>query len=230
MRNTETHDYKYLPVTCPRCRAEGKVKIGRLDKTFICKQCKRHFHVDPDGVVSGDRLAPVDEEKAIEEALRPRRKGKLQKLWESIPRPAKTGIAGAILLLSVIVWQIYASGFMASEPLPEGLQERARYVAECLANADKQRVKKISADGTSGDASTWAVTKRPNDWPSAFTPAQAPSFGTKVAFESYEKKSAGVAVTISPKDGFTSTTLMLYFSLGSDQQWYFDGKRTNGEK
>lgn len=230
MRKADTHDFKFLPVTCPRCRMEGKVKIGRLDKTFICKQCKRPFHVDPDGVVSGDREIPVDHEKEMERALKPRRKSALEKVWEKVPRPAKTALGGVILLASILGWQIYASGFLSAEPLPEGLQERAKYVADCFAKGDKTRIKAISAAGTSGDAANWITLAKPEDWPGAFPADHVVNTGTKIAFESYEKKSAGVATTIAPGKGFSSATLMLYFALGDDQQWYFDGKRSVKEQ
>lgn len=219
-------EYQYLPVECPKCHFEGKVKISRLDRTFTCKQCKKVFHVTLDGTVSGERPAEVVVDPAEFVAEEPQ--GPIAKWLESLPRAwqlALLGLGGLLLAYGVSMWMEPA------KPLPGELEDRARFAGVALARGEWKQLKRLAKAKTAGDLGRWYDLVRPKDW--ADIPADANvnvELGTQTQqLRGYEKEKplldAIIPITIEPSGKSKLENLSLHFSQDNGADWWLDGDR-----
>ena len=218
--------YQYLPVECPKCHFEGKVKISRLDRTFTCKQCKKVFHVTLDGTVSGERPAEVAVDPSTFVVEEPQ--GRFAKWLEALPRSwqmALLGLGGLILAYGVSLLMEPA------KPLPGELEDRAGFAGKALARGEWKDLKRLAKAKTAGDLASWYELVRPKDWADLtsesaveVTPGQA----TK-QLKGYEKEKpildAIVPVTIAPAGKTKLENLQLHFSQDKSSDWWLDGER-----
>lgn len=219
-------EYQYLPVECPKCHFEGKVKISRLDRTFTCKQCKKVFHVTLDGTVSGERPheTVVDPAQFVTEAPQ----GPIAKWLESLPRAgqmALLGLGGLLLAYGVSIWMEPA------KPLPGELEDRALFAGHALAKGEWKQLKRLAKAKTAGDLGRWYDLVRPKDW--ADIPADANvnvELGPQTQqLRGYEKEKplldAILPITIEPPGKSKLENLTLHFSQDDGSDWWLDGDR-----
>lgn len=157
-RTAEDEEYKFLPIECPKCGLQGKIKISRLDQSFTCKQCKRLFHVTTDGVVLGER--PPNAPTGLGESV-PDQQPWLVRRIEQLPRIGKY-LLGGILLLGSLYW---LAGWMEpEEPLPGDLEERTVLVGKALGSGQWKTLKRLAKPGTAKELGQWYEKVRPEAW------------------------------------------------------------------
>lgn len=159
MRHEEAQQYQFLPIQCPNCGLDGKVKISRLDRTFTCKQCRKVFHVTLDGVVSGDRPpdAPLGEEQFAPEPPPPL----LVRWFEKLPRIGKYLAIGVVVIAALYGLSLLME---PAEPLPDELEDRAELAAKALGEGDWRTLKRLAMEGTTRDLGKWYDQVRPEAW------------------------------------------------------------------
>jgi hypothetical protein len=155
--------YRYLPIECPNCGFQGKVKISRLDQTFHCKQCNQVFHVTRDGTMTGERpvdAAPVDHSAVpIEE-----QPSWMERYFTQLPPAAKWGVLGVFgLLLAFGLVKLLEP----AEPLPGELSDRALFAGKAFAKGDWSTLKRLAAKGTRSELGKWYDKERPAAWSEA---------------------------------------------------------------
>lgn len=219
-------EYQFLPVECPKCHFEGKVKISRLDRTFTCKQCKKVFHVTLDGTVSGERPheTVVDPAEFVTEEPQ----GPVTKWLESLPRAWQLGLLG----LSVLLLAYGVSVLMEpAKPLPGELEDRAAFAGKALARGEWKQLKRLAKAKTSGDLGRWYDQVRPADWAdvTSETAVKATPGTPQQQLKGYEKEKpildALVTVTIEPAGKAALEDLPLYFTQDEAAEWWLDGER-----
>lgn len=227
----EDEAYSYLPVTCPGCGREGKVNISRLDHTFTCMQCRRAFHISLQGSVLGERTEQVVLDPYA--LPQPERSSRLIRTLEQLPRAAwwaAGGVAAATIAIAFAWFQFFGH----SAPLPESLDDRARFVAEAVARAEYRKLKAIVPSGAYYAAADWARSARPADWPREIPPESDVEVQLEIVFKSSGGEqadpdaagSAGILVTVKTPAAKSSPEWMLYWIQDSRLQWMFDAKRT----
>lgn len=222
-------EYQFLPVRCPNCGLEGKVKISRLDHTFTCKQCRKVFHVTLDGTVSGERPAeaPVDPTEIVVEEP----PGWLAKRLESLPRAWQMGLlglGGLLLAWGVSVWM------EPVKPLPGELEDRAVFAAQALAHGEWKQMKRLAKPKTAGDLGRWFDKVRPPQWSelTAESGVEVSVLEVSQQVQKYEKDKpvVGALVTVKvvaagkPEDSQLSA-LVLQFAQDGEAQWWLDGEK-----
>lgn len=149
------HDYQFLPINCPHCGIEGKARIGKLDRNFVCKSCKKNFYVDPDGVILGERPPEKQETDHFSAAAMPKAKPSwIEVLWSKLPSSGQMAIGGAVAI-AAFAWFIHWL-LTPAVVLPESVEERATLVAKCVVDRDYSTIKKLTLPDTSWDAGNWA--------------------------------------------------------------------------
>jgi hypothetical protein len=233
MRVTQ-EEFQYLPIECPKCRLEGKVKIRRLDRTFACKKCKSEFYVAPDGVVLGERPPEPVYNPYLVGA--PQRRSWLVRRVESLPRAVWLSLAGlaAVGAASAAAWLLLQGPEIE---VPESLDGRARFVAEALARGDEARIVMVAAPESRRQAIEWCRTRRPNAWSTQVAIDTPIDVGVETLFKSSGTKApgggaeaavgdAGIVVSIRPAGAKQAVQRMLFWVQDDDLQWLLDGKRT----
>ncbi|HQU44916.1 MAG TPA: hypothetical protein PK867_19025 [Pirellulales bacterium] len=219
--------YKYLPLECPNCGFQGKVKIARLDQTFHCQQCKQAFHVTRDGTVAGER--PPDA-PGLDVAARslPDEPPWVERAFVNLPPAAKWGVLGGFVLL-LALGLVYL--MQPEEPLPGEMEDRATLACKSLAVGDWSMLKRLAKKGTAGDLGRWYDRVRPADWEDVDQSTQV-----DVKFESQGqklKKYEGthpvidkiVRFTIQATDKPEALDVALIFSEDKEAQWWLDGEQ-----
>lgn len=240
MRSSQQEEYRFLPVSCPKCGLDGKLDIRRLDRTFICKRCRRSFHVDPGGIVLGERPndAPADDFMSA----RPKPSSRLVAWLERLPRVAWWGIGGFLLIAGVLGTVALVLQAQRAE-LPESLDGRARWFGEAFARAESADLARVSASGSVRQFEEWMRELRPVSWTGAVDAATPVTVELEVLFKrsagSDEKAlsdndnsmaQAGILATITPANAKESATLLLYWVQDSSLEWHLDGNRTLNDK
>jgi hypothetical protein len=219
-------EYQFLPVECPKCHFEGKVKISRLDRTFTCKQCKKVFHVTLDGTVSGERPqeAAVDPSQFVTEEPQ----GPITKFLESLPRAWQMVLFG----LGALALAYGVSVLMEpAKPLPGEIEDRAKFAGQALAKGEWKQLKRLAKAKTSGDLGRWFDLVRPKDWADVGADASVNvEVGTPVQqLRGYEKEKplldSVVPITVEPAGKSKLAGLALYFSQDNGADWWLDGER-----
>jgi hypothetical protein len=158
VRTGHEAEYQFLPIECPKCGLQGKVKISRLDQTFACKQCKRVFHVTLDGVVAGER--PPAPPTGLHEPSLEKAPWLVRKI-EQLPRVGKwlllgLAIAGGLYFL--------AQWLTPADPLPDGLEERVDLAVKSFAYGNWKTLKRLAMPGTTSELGKWYDMARPAEW------------------------------------------------------------------
>ena len=222
--------YQYLPIECPNCGFQGKVKIARLDQTFTCKQCNQVFHVTRDGTVAGER--PPDEVAAHPSApIADDKPSWIEVKFRALPAAAKWGVLGAVLLVVALV----AAFFMEPEqPLPGDLEDRAVLAGKAFGKGDWKTFKRLAKPKTARDLGKWFDKSRPEDWSDLNTESKV---AVKVGREEkilrgYEKSKpildartpAEVRVPEITGDN-SALTVNFFWSQDEKGDWWLDGER-----
>lgn len=229
-----------VPIVCPRCRSEGWAPIEQLTR-LRCKRCNARFYID-----QGGRLMlgtpPADQPSAPRVRVATRlAHADLMKPLARIPRPAWMAAGAIVLVLGLYLGlqALYGGG----PPIPETLEQRARYVATALLEGDRSAVGSIAVDGTGRDASKWFDAIRPASW--RVRPPEGADLEVDVLYSNQKSGDACTVVTVtfpSPSDdgakGPTgdpdggakvkparSLELLLYWKLDGRGAWLLDGSR-----
>jgi hypothetical protein len=158
VRTGHEAEYQFLPIECPKCGLQGKVKISRLDQSFTCRQCNRVFHVTLDGVVAGER--PPAPNTGLHEPSVEKAPWLVRKI-EQLPKVGKWLLLGLVLaagLYALTQW------LTPGEPLPDGLDERVDLAVKSLAYGDWKTLKRMALPGTAGELGKWYDMARPAEW------------------------------------------------------------------
>ncbi|HVX62601.1 MAG TPA: hypothetical protein VHC19_18425 [Pirellulales bacterium] len=219
-------EYQYLPVQCPRCGLEGKVKISRLDRTFTCKQCKKVFHVTLDGTVSGERPPQaVDADPA--DMIAEETQSRFERWVAALPRAWQIVLGGICLL---------ALGFGIKAltepevPIPGELEARAKFAATALARGEWRQVKRLAFPGTVKDLGRWYDAVRPKGWAEATSESRV-----KVELGAVSKQLRGyeknepildcvVPVTVEVPGKGKLEKAPFYFSQDEELEWWLNGE------
>jgi hypothetical protein len=219
--------YKYLPIECPNCGFQGKVKISRLDQTFHCQQCNQVFHVTRDGTVTGERprettvfdasAPPVPEEPTW-----------VERNFVKLPPAAKWVVLGAFLLL-IAAGVAYL--LQPEEPLPGEMEDRAMLACKSLAAGDWKTLKRLGKHGTTGYLATWYERMRPADWDDVDkdTPVNVKPEGSAQRLKKYEGTHPIIdkilRFAIQPTGKPAALEVSLVFSEDKEAQWWLDGEQ-----
>jgi len=224
VRTGDEELYRYLPIECPKCGLQGKIKISRLDQTFTCKRCKRVFHVNTDGIALGER--PPDAPTGLGESL-PDKQPWLVRRIEQLPRVGKY-LLGGVLLLGALYW--LAGWLEPGEPLPGGLEERVELATKSLAYGDWKTLKRLAKSGTATKLGKWYGMARPPEWSGVDkdTPVEFEMGRLKRAMKGskggtkavYFMEAGGV---IRPA-GKPESKFLLLFSEDKQKEWWLDGE------
>jgi endogenous inhibitor of DNA gyrase (YacG/DUF329 family) len=171
-----------VPVSCPKCGKEGFIRIERLNRGFVCKECKTRFFVDIGGtrVVDGAMPTSKERKKKKEDAEANEQRSILDNLprarrtpgqraaeyaerWHDLPRLTRL-LCAAVPLLLVLAMAAGVASFQVGGPRLQGLQARARYLGESFGRDDIDGVQKFAASGTARDARRWHDKLRPASW------------------------------------------------------------------
>lgn len=221
---------RFLPLTCPRCRFEGKVKITRLDQTFTCKSCQKPFHVMVGGTVPGERPpnAPRVDLSLLATADKP---SALERLFARLPRVGQFAALGLLLLAAA---HGIACWLEPEKPLPGELEDRAMLAAKSLGQGDWKTLKRLAKSGTGSALGKWYEKVRPAAWKEAGAePAVSVRLGRiskqPRAFHGAEPLlDARVAAEIQVNGG-AKAEIHLNWSQDEHAEWWLDGERMWGE-
>ena len=219
--------YQFLPIECPNCGFQGKVKIERLDQTFHCKQCNQTFHVTRDGTIPGER--PPDAPSMVEVPPMRDEPTRLEQAFVGLPPAAKWGVLGALVLL-LALGLVYL--FQPAEPLPGELEARVNLACKSLAAGDWKTLKRLAKKGTSGDLGKWYDLVRPDDWSDVADETQVTIKleGKAQKLKGYEGTHAMVdkvlQFSITAAGNARPLNVSLVFSEDKESQWWLDGQQT----
>ncbi|HUY33252.1 MAG TPA: hypothetical protein VMV69_10765 [Pirellulales bacterium] len=154
--------YRYIPVECPSCGFEGRVKIASLDRTFHCKQCKRVFHVDVRGTIAGER--PPEEIVAVDPSapIAPEKPNWVERRFLRLPRVARWGVLVAMVLALAGVGLLFKQ--VQEAPLPLDLHKRAELAGKALAQGDWRLLDRMAMPGHSDALHEWYTKARPKEF------------------------------------------------------------------
>lgn len=217
---------RFLPLTCPHCRVEGKVKIVRLDQTFTCKACQKPFHVTVGGVVSGERprTAPQIDRSALITSDTP---SLLERLFTRLPRVGQVAAVGLLLLAiayGVALW------LEPEKPLPGELEDRALLAARSLGQGDWKTLQRLAKRGTASALSKWYDHVRPAAWKEA---GAEPSVSVELGritkqprgFKGVEPLLDARVATEIQVNGGAKAEVQLNWSQDEHAEWWLDGER-----
>lgn len=221
-------EYQFLPVQCPNCGLEGKVKISRLDRTFTCKQCRKVFHVTLDGTVSGER-PPEAVEADPADMVTEDPPSAVEKWISALPRAWQLVLLGAACLLLVYGISVWMEPV---KPLPGELEDRALFAAKMLVTGQWKELKRLAKPGTAGDLGQWYERVRAGKWADVTpeTPVKLEAGQVVKQLRGYEKQkpqldatvSVGIQLADAAKQG-EPEVIVLRFSEDEDSQWWLDG-------
>jgi hypothetical protein len=221
-------EYQYLPVQCPNCGLEGKVKISRLDRTFTCKQCRKLFYCALDGTVSGERPPEADVDPA--EFVTEEPQDWLSKRLESLPRVWQMAIFGVLVLAALYGLSVWME---PAKPLPGELEDRAAFAAKMLVTGQWKQVKRLAKRGTAGDLGRWYEQVRAGKWAEVTPETQVKIEVGQITqqLKGYEKQKpildalvpVGIRLPGKSDDG-PPDELFFRFSQDEESQWWLDGE------
>lgn len=230
--------YVFLPVTCPKCHTEGKVRISRMASTFKCAKCHRDFYITPSGTVTGER---PPEAKSDPYAAVTSPKGWFVRNVERLPRAAWWSLGG--VLLTGVTMALAVS--LLAEPeadIPESMDGRAQLVAEAVARGNYRRLKSVVPRSKYIHAVEWAKNARPAGWPSQIEDDQSVYVQLETVFknskpaaapgdeaEDFAVATAGVAATVLLSEKHEPFSFTMYWEQNSELQWMLDVARTSKE-
>lgn len=184
---------RHIPLACPRCRHELVVSIRQLDHQFNCVECRTPFYVNSTGTcIKG--LKPKHNSTANLHLSSTRTSSStsstlLGKLAHPPRRVVYAGIALALVLSALLVARALT---VASQSIPESLEDRADFVARAFAEGNLDAILRVSDTGTGLSVKRWFELKRvPTHRIWSLGP---PEINTTTI---YKKTSAGSACTLS---------------------------------
>ncbi len=220
----------FLPLTCPRCRVEGKVRITRLDQTFTCKACQQPFHVTAGGTVPGERPpnAPRIDPSMLVAA---NTTSFVERLFARLPRVGQFSLLGLVLLglaYGISLW------LEPEKPLPGELEDRAMMAAKSLGEGDWQTLKRLAKSGTASSLAKWFEKARPAAWKEAGT---EPAVNVKLdritkqprGFKGAEPLLEARGDAAIQVNGGAEIKIALSWSQDEHAEWWLDGERMWGE-
>jgi hypothetical protein len=224
--------YKYLPIECPNCGFQGKIKISRLDQTFHCKQCNQVFHVTRDGTMTGERpteAAPVDHAAAPFEEQPTWLERNVERHFARLPPAAKWSMLGVVALLLVFGM---VKLFAPSEPLPSELGERALLAGKAFAKGDWSTLKRLAAHGTAGKLGEWYDKQRPSEWDADPEKLEVKIAGVRKSLLRYEKTTPIMAVVTkiqisAPEEPVREVEI--FWNETENGEFWLDGERMKKE-
>lgn len=219
--------YQYLPIECPNCGFQGKVKIERLNQTFHCKQCNQTFHVSRDGTIPGERPADAPSMDHAGPA-KPDEAPWIERAFVQLPPAAKWVVAGVFVLLLAlpVVWWM-----QPVEPLPGDIEDRAALTCKSLAAGDWKTIKRMAKKGTASELSKWYDRARPEDWEDVDRDTQVniKVEGVTQKLKKYEGThpviDKYVRFTVHPSGKTEALEVVLIFNEDKESQWWLDGEQ-----
>lgn len=227
MAGKQEDEYQFLPVRCPHCGLEGKVRISRLDRSFTCKKCCKVFHVTLDGTVTGERppgAAAVDPADMVAEETQTR----FEKWLARLPRVWQMVLGGACLLALGAGIKILTE---PEVPLPGELEARAKFAAQALARGQWGQVKRLALPGTAKDLGGWYDKVRPESWSDVGSESRVnvevgnPSKQLRGYAKNEPILDSGIAVTIEVPGKGKLEDVRLTFSQDENLEWWLNGER-----
>lgn len=221
-----------MVISCPKCGAQGQVRIDHMDRGMACKQCKAQFYIDTTGqcALGTPALKKDPSSKGRPQHAAPlTRRAKWQRFardrWQRLPQWGKIASAAVPLLLlaaGIVGWA--AKGGIE---LPLRLIDRGRLLGEYVARNNESGIDRLAASGTSGAAEEWFAQKRPAGWMKD-VPADMPvRADVEVVFQSDGKGEACLKLLVRKPSGAAGSELeLITFWSKTDDQWLLDGKRT----
>lgn len=220
MRASSDRQNRYLPINCPSCNFKGKVAIIRLDETFVCRKCRKPFHINRDEVLPGPRPeAPATD--AWAELLPPERPSRWQRAVERLPR-ATWWAASGIILIAFLVW---LTANRQQVELPEALADRAVLLVQAKRRQDLDTVLALTPRALRSGARQW-YGDRPSTWGIPPQADETLNCQAEVRFRNEKDGVAGVFVTLQRPPPEGTTEVLCYWRRNSDGIWEFDAERT----
>lgn len=217
---------QFLPLTCPRCGVDGKLRIARLDQTFTCKACHKPFHVTAGGAVPGERPpnAPRVDPSML---VAPDTTSFVERLFARLPRVGQFTVLGLLLLAGAYGAAIWLE---PETPLPGELEDRAMLAAKSLGGGDWKTLKRLAKSGTASSLGKWLEKKRPAAWKEAGAePAVNVELGriTKQprGFKGAEPLLDARGDAAVQVNGGAKITIALNWSQDEHAEWWLDGER-----
>ena len=161
-----------IRAVCPHCGTKGRVEISKLDRSFACGQCQKHFHMSVTDTKKGDRAEKektLDPSKVKFDTMEP---SWFEKRWVQASRAAKAILIAVVVL--PLVWYFAGDLIIPGKPIPEGLEERAEMLIDAVCERSGKMVMRLGCRGHYPDAMQWIARVRPVDWPRSFTPDKRP--------------------------------------------------------
>lgn len=230
---TEAEKHIKVRIACPHCGAAGKVDMSALDRSFVCGQCKKSFHIDVNQTRKGVRKEAPQEQDPAKVQLNLDRASVFEKFLAGIPRPVKMALPAALGLFAL--WWLVGEWLLPGQSLPEGLEDRARILALGLLQSDSRPIRQLQHGGNSTDSSHFVKTCRPT-WPK-LADENAYRIATKVTLRTRNKQAektgfqenANVVLELQYPAAATNNKVELntyWVQKTSDLGWYLDIKRT----
>jgi hypothetical protein len=192
---------RHLALVCPRCGAEGKVRIDELDLQFRCKSCRSLFHVDQAGqcrLGAAVRRSEVAFETGQPITTDPFAPFAPLAAWLArLPRSARLALVG-LVICGAALGLFLAFGPRSVPPIPDDLEARAEYVARAVVENNAADVTTLAASGTSKPLREWLRDRRPSYWGPEVRGDQF-EYQTQVVFQDAKKGSACVVVALRRK-------------------------------
>jgi hypothetical protein len=225
VRTGKEAEYQFLPIECPKCGLQGKIKISRLDQSFTCKKCNKVFHVTLDGVVAGER-PPADPLSRLDQPMVDKSPWLVRKI-EGLPRVGKWLLLGAMIAAGLY----YLSGLLTpDDPLPDGLEERVELAVKSYAFGDWKTLKRMAAPGTARELGKWYDLARPAEW-SDVGPDSAVDFEVGGIKRDIRPSKGGNKPIVAHKvegvirpTGKKESKFVLLWIEGKRRTWWLDGE------
>jgi hypothetical protein len=186
---------RQINIACPRCREQAWVGVQELDRDFVCRHCRRTYHISATGR-SEYGARPQGEPGAASwlaiEAVKTREVFDPIATASALPKPAKLGLGAAGVIL--MAW-LAAAWLWPHPALPEGLTERTTLAASAFARGDLAALRAICTPDSHDAARTWLERRRPGRWDGLMAQAP-PSIESRVLFQRMSYRVAGSLAVI----------------------------------
>lgn len=224
-----------IPMECPKCGRRGEVPLDRLNSKLTCRNCATVFHMDQTGqIVLGAPDDPAKAKRRPDVRLEPLEFNPV-KLFKSIPRPVRIGLAAAAVL--AVVW-VAAGALIDSIGVPRDLDRRADYVAEAFVDLQLDRIQELSTPASREAVKKWYDQVRPTlDLAGPRSRGDEAAIGSQVISEEDDKALTYSSIIVSdptvvapqggapPGTARKSVTLELAWTRDGGR-WLLDGDET----
>jgi predicted RNA-binding Zn-ribbon protein involved in translation (DUF1610 family) len=182
-----------ISMHCPKCGTEHWSRINELARDFVCKDCGVTYHVDRGGrCVRGPRPThtPDEFEPISREAHNPR----FDPIgyWANLPWLVKFASLAALLLVAGLSTARMLT--VATQKVPEALEDRTEYVALSFTRGSPEDVSRVADPSTVVSIPRWIDRFRPPTWDRWL--GTTPAVNTTVLFMNPKNRTAATVATI----------------------------------